>query len=179
MYDKITAKMSEVTPVKDENNFYLSGNQWVMLIYKFGLVARKYMNTNLVLENYLDGSSVELEISEGVSDQDLVNFTDIYPTKLVSQYTVYMGKAFKLSFTFKRSRIIATLSRRSGIVSELRELCIQNNWFTCGSNRQYSRLFDMAKDGASIHDLVLIIWLCSEDADKKDIKRQLKELGYK
>lgn len=89
--------MSEVTPVKDETNFYPLGNQWAILIYKFGLVARKYMDTNLVLENYLDGSSVELEISEGVSNQDLVNFTDLFPTKLVSQYTVYMGKAFKLS----------------------------------------------------------------------------------
>lgn len=59
-------------------------------------------------------------------------------------------------------------------------LCIKNNWFTCGgSNRQYTRLFDMARDGASIHALVLFIWLCSEDADKEAIKRQLKELGYK
>lgn len=171
--------MSEVTPVKDENNFYTSGNQWVILIYKFGLVARKYMDTNLVFENDLDGSSVELEISEGLSNQDLINFTDTYPTQLISHYTVYMGKAFKLSFSLNGGGVNATLSRRGGIMSELRDLCIQNNWFTCGSNRQYSRLFDMAKNGASIHDLVLIIWLCSEDADKEDIKSQLKELGYK
>lgn len=179
MYTKIISKMSEVTPVKDENNFYLLGNQWAILIYKFGLVARKYMDTNLVLENDLDDSYVELEISEGLSNQDLINFTDTYPAQLISHYTVYMGKAFKLSFSLNGGGVNATLSRRGGIMAELRELCIQNHWFTCGSTRQYSRLFDMAKDGASIHDLVLIIWLCSEDADKEDIKRQLKELGYK
>ena len=179
MYDKILSKMSEVVPVKNGNEFYVMGNQWVLLLYKFGLVAKKCMDTNLVLENDLDDSSVELVTSDGLSNQDLFGFTAQFPSRCVSHYTVYMGKAFKLSFRLYGGSIKVTLARRSGIMSELRDLCIKNNWFTCGSNRQYTRLFDMARDGANVHDLTLIIWLCSDDADKEDIYNQLKALGYK
>ena len=33
---------------------------------------------------------------------------------------------------------------------ELRELCIKNDWFTCGTVKQYEKLFDRNKEGASI-----------------------------
>lgn len=58
-------------------------------------------------------------------------------------------------------------------VSEVRNLCIKNNWFTNGDNKQYSAMFDRVNDGADIEEIATIIWICSVDADKDDIIRQL------
>lgn len=46
---------------------------------------------------------------------------------------------------------------------ELRSLCIRNKWFTCGSNRQYEKLFYANEGGALISEIATIIWLCSDD----------------
>ena len=45
---------------------------------------------------------------------------------------------------------------------DIRSLCIQNNWFTHGTNEQYERLFNMAESGADVHTLAAIIWTCSD-----------------
>lgn len=29
------------------------------------------------------------------------------------------------------------------VAGRVRDLCIRKNWFTCGSSRQYDRMFDM------------------------------------
>lgn len=61
---------------------------------------------------------------------------------------------------------------------ELRELCIKNNWFTCGSNRQYDKLFEMNEKGKSVDELALVIWLCSDGKfDRSTIKRELEKLS--
>lgn len=61
----------------------------------------------------------------------------------------------------------------------LRMLCIQNNWFTEGSNRQYDKLFYANENGATIDEITTIIWLCSDtDAGgtcRRDIKETLAE----
>lgn len=59
---------------------------------------------------------------------------------------------------------------------ELRNLCITNNYFTCGSSRQYNRMFEMADNGAPVHDIALIIWVCSYDADMRKIEEQVAEI---
>lgn len=56
---------------------------------------------------------------------------------------------------------------------ELRELCIKNNWFTCGTINQYNRLFERNKAGASIAELSIIIWICSDNIQKDEIYRKL------
>lgn len=57
----------------------------------------------------------------------------------------------------------------------LRDLCIKNDWFTCGSNHQYYKLFDMNKAGCPIDELALVIWLCSDDQfDRNTIKQELE-----
>lgn len=56
---------------------------------------------------------------------------------------------------------------------EVRSLCIKNNWFTNGDNTQYTRLFERVDDGAEIDEIAAIIWICSDNADKGDIVRQL------
>ena len=45
---------------------------------------------------------------------------------------------------------------------KLRETCIRNQWFTCGSNEQYERMFMMNDDGAPIYGIALVIYICSE-----------------
>lgn len=44
----------------------------------------------------------------------------------------------------------------------LRSLCIDNNWFTCGSNEQYSKLFYANENNFSLCYIVTIIWVCSD-----------------
>lgn len=46
---------------------------------------------------------------------------------------------------------------------ELRALCIENRWFTCGTTRQYEKLFDANNLGVSETQLAWIIWLCSDE----------------
>lgn len=54
---------------------------------------------------------------------------------------------------------------------QLRELCIAKNWFTCGSNRQYEKLFLENESGASLKEITLIIWLCSDSSFTKEAIR--------
>lgn len=55
---------------------------------------------------------------------------------------------------------------------DLRQLCINNNWFTCGSIKQYEKLFDRNSEGASLDELATIIWICS-DEDKGHTKQSI------
>ena len=53
---------------------------------------------------------------------------------------------------------------------ELRNLCIKNNWFTCGSCEQYEKLFYANENGCPIEEIATIIWLCSdEDCRRLDV----------
>lgn len=56
---------------------------------------------------------------------------------------------------------------------ELRELCIKNDWFTCGTIKQYEKLFDRNKEEASIAELSIIIWVCSNNISKDEIYSKL------
>ena len=53
--------------------------------------------------------------------------------------------------------------------SELRALCIRENWFTCGTIRQYEKLFERNEQGASMNELAIIIWTCSDNIPKDEI----------
>lgn len=59
---------------------------------------------------------------------------------------------------------------------ELRSLCIRKDWFTCGSNTQYEKLFKANEELASIEEIATIIWLCSDDDKhcRRDILEELK-----
>lgn len=56
---------------------------------------------------------------------------------------------------------------------ELRSLCIEKDYFTCGSNRQYDKLFYANEMGAPIEEIATIIWLCSDD--DKHCRRDILE----
>ncbi len=65
---------------------------------------------------------------------------------------------------------------------KLRGLCIEHGWFTCGSSRQYEKLFEMNEQGAGIEQIATAIWLCS-DSDvpencRRDIILALHDAGF-
>ncbi len=57
----------------------------------------------------------------------------------------------------------------------LRQLCIENDWFTSGTNEQYDRLFTLNGSGARLDTIAALIWACSSGADLDDITAQLEE----
>jgi len=57
--------------------------------------------------------------------------------------------------------------------TQVRELCIKNDWFTCGDNSQYERLFERVRAGAEIDEIATIIWICSENVTKEEIVSKL------
>lgn len=59
--------------------------------------------------------------------------------------------------------------------AELRQLCIKNNWFACGTNGQYEKLFYANENGCPMKEIATIIWLCSdEDVRRIDVLTELK-----
>ena len=61
----------------------------------------------------------------------------------------------------------------------LRELCIENNWFTCGTIDQYEKLFELNREGIAITEIATIIWICSdEEHTRKEILQKLLNEKY-
>lgn len=56
----------------------------------------------------------------------------------------------------------------------LYRLCMDNNYFTCGDNSQYDKLFEANEQNASKKELALIIWVCSENVSIEEIENNLK-----
>lgn len=61
---------------------------------------------------------------------------------------------------------------------EIRTLCITYNWFLCGTNEQYQKMFELAADGASVDEVAAVIWVCSDnDVYREEIIRELYVLA--
>ena len=61
-------------------------------------------------------------------------------------------------------------------VDQVYALCNEHQWFTCGSNNQYEKLFVMIEEKAPIEEVATVIWLCSEDKwCRRDIISVLNE----
>lgn len=56
----------------------------------------------------------------------------------------------------------------------LYRVCNDNNYFTCGDNTQYDKLFEANERNASKKELALIIWVCSDNVSIEDIEENLK-----
>ncbi len=54
-------------------------------------------------------------------------------------------------------------------------LCNKYQWFTSGDSKQYRKLFDRNRQGASLEMLATIIWICSEEYDEPTILNILKK----
>jgi len=72
--------------------------------------------------------------------------------------------------------MIEILGSRNAISTEdLWILCNQENWFTNGDNSQYEKLFDLNRDGASLEELALVIWICSSNDSRETILHELEK----
>ena len=60
---------------------------------------------------------------------------------------------------------------------DLRKMCIENDWFTAGDNRQYQKLFESnihSEGSLSVRELATIIWVCSSNASFEEILEKLE-----
>lgn len=56
----------------------------------------------------------------------------------------------------------------------LYRLCNEKKYFTCGTNEQYEKLFELNTLNTSTIELATIIWICSEEnISRKDIINEL------
>ena len=62
---------------------------------------------------------------------------------------------------------------------DLRVLCIQEDWFTSGTNSQYEKLFDLNREGASLEELALVIWICSSDVSREEVLKKLMDKCFR
>lgn len=66
------------------------------------------------------------------------------------------------------------------MIDEIYSMCNREQYFTCGSNRQYSLMFDMAKKPEiSTRDLAVMIFTCSEGASLESIQNNLDSVMEK
>lgn len=49
-------------------------------------------------------------------------------------------------------------------------LCNKHGWFDCGTCVQYERLRKMVNNGASLHDIALVIWICTDSASGETLE---------
>lgn len=58
--------------------------------------------------------------------------------------------------------------------NELYTICNKYGFFTNGSIGQYNKLFELNNNGADFDELSLIIWVCTTDRTRQEIKDILK-----
>ena len=68
--------------------------------------------------------------------------------------------------------------------NDLRNLCIKENWFTCGNNEEYSKIFDFVYDKKEIdlndiQQLAIYIYEHSEMSHYTDYQEMLQDVMYK
>ena len=59
--------------------------------------------------------------------------------------------------------------------TDIHQLCVSNGWFTCGDNRQYTRVMQAADGGMNTHDIAVAIWICSDAVELEDIEHKIKD----
>jgi len=64
----------------------------------------------------------------------------------------------------------------SDIRVKLVNLCIQNDWFTSGTCSQYEKMLNFAESGGSVHEVALLIWMCTPDVLIDEIECRVSEL---
>lgn len=62
--------------------------------------------------------------------------------------------------------------------STLRNLCIENDWFTGGDIEQYEKLFQLNVVEAPIEQIATAIWMCSDNWNRRDILLALNKAGF-
>lgn len=67
------------------------------------------------------------------------------------------------------------MSKQEFTQQEIYHVCNKYYWFTAGGNEQYGKMFSMVDKGASLHEIALLIWLCTPEESISDIERKIAE----
>lgn len=59
----------------------------------------------------------------------------------------------------------------------LRDICIRKGWFSAGSNAQYEKMFELNAGGRTLHDVALVIWICSDGVSLDEIENTMEAMG--
>ena len=51
------------------------------------------------------------------------------------------------------------------------ECCVRHNFFTCGGNSSYNKVFNLIRNGATLNDIALATYVCSEGYTLEEIKK--------
>lgn len=69
-----------------------------------------------------------------------------------------------------------TTRNRFDLVERVYNLCNREQYFTCGTNSQYDKMFNILCDPQfDVWDVTLVIWACSEDKGLGEIYLNLKK----
>ena len=60
-------------------------------------------------------------------------------------------------------------------IYDVQQMCIENDYFTCGCNFNYEKMFELVKADMPLNIIARCIWLCSE-ADYDEIFTKLVQL---
>jgi hypothetical protein len=58
----------------------------------------------------------------------------------------------------------------------VRVMCIKNNWFTCGSNKEFEKMFQLVKKKAAVEQVAKQIYFNSDNVYYRDILNKLESL---
>ena len=59
--------------------------------------------------------------------------------------------------------------------TDVYRLCMDNGWFSCGDNEQYTRVMHAADNGMDKHDIAVAIWICSDGVSLEDIEGKITD----
>ena len=64
------------------------------------------------------------------------------------------------------------------MIDEMYALCNKKQYFTCGTNRQYDRMFYMlTSEKYTVRDVAIEVWTCSDTTDSADdIEAEIKAI---
>lgn len=154
------------------NNHFDSAKVIKDAVGEFGLERVKYILANTVQQKDWDGR---------ISDANK-RWAEFIPVSLDKEYRtkISVNKTHSVLLNALIDEIRENYRTKYSVTNSmlLRQACIDNDWFTAGTNEQYQKLFYANENGCPLEEIATIIWLCSdtEKTCRRDIKNTLEVL---
>lgn len=152
------------------------------MIKAMDLIARSF-NNEYDIEKWLINGVADGDINSDTSADELEHYMeDENFADLMDTFLWICGKARKdglyvdgIVSRCNGSEMLLHSDYAVTSPDKLRQLCINNDWFTCGDTDQYEMLFDANRKSASLDEMATIIYICSDATkhSKRDILSKL------
>lgn len=153
------------------NNHFDSAKVVKEAVIEFGLERVKFILANTVQQRDWDGRISE--VSKRWAKSVPVSLDEEYNTKILlcKIHSVLLNALIdEIRENYRTKYSVAN-------TATLRQVCIENNWFTAGTNEQYEKLFYANENSCPLEEIVTIIWICSNDkCCRRDIKAVLEKV---